>query len=169
MWLPKSKIPQIAREMVSAIVKAGDIECTSQAEVAADLESLLNQYLRDASEEMEKAKDMIQNRQLPQSHLGKMKKLVADERGFKFGEDAIDYLLDQLLEMLMHSGNVEEVYAEDVYMRRKMRVPLRQAEQTDNSLDTEVRGRMKHMKEGSSTWEIEYHRVLDDIRSRKGL
>ena len=169
MWLPKAKIPQIAREMVNAIVKAGDIECTSQTEVAADLESILNQYLRDESEVMEKAKDLIQARQLPQSHLGKMKKKVADERGFKFGEDAIDYLLDQLLEMLMHSGNVEEVYAEDVDMRRKMRVPLRAAEQTDNALDTEVRGRMKHMKEGSSTWEIEYHRVLDDIRSRKGL
>jgi hypothetical protein len=32
-----------------------------------------------------------------------------------------------------------------------------------------VRGRLKHVKEGTSMWEIEYRRMMDDIKRRKGL
>jgi hypothetical protein len=37
------------------------------------------------------------------------------------------------------------------------------------SIDAEVRARIKHVKEGTSVWEVEYRRVLEEIKRRKGL
>jgi len=36
-------------------------------------------------------------------------------------------------------------------------------------LDREVRARLKNMRPGSDRWDIEYRRVLDDVRRKRGL
>jgi hypothetical protein len=112
---------------------------------------------------------MMAARGLPQTEYGRTKRLIADQRRFKLGDDAVDYLLDQLLEMLMHSGNVDEIYAEDVDLRRKMRRPLREQLNAVDELQAEVRSRLKHVQEGTSLWEVEYQRMAEDIRRRKGV
>ena len=169
MRLHSAKVPQLAAEMVNALVSAGDIETESPKEVQLDVESVLNQYIRDEHEIGERAKDLMSARGLPQAELGRMRKLIADERKIKLGEDAVDYLLDQLVEMLMHSTNVDEIYAEDVELRRKLRGPLRAQLAVEEELQAEVRGRLKHVQEGTSLWEVEYRRMMDEIKRRKGL
>ena len=54
------------------------------------------QYVSDDQEIADRAKDLVAARGLPQSELGRMKKLVAEQKHVKVGEEAIDYLLDQL-------------------------------------------------------------------------
>ena len=169
MRLHPSKVSQISGEMVSALTADGDIECESPKEVQLDIEAVLNQYVRDEQEVSERAKDLLGARGLPQTEYARMKRLVADERKIKLGDDAVDYLLDQLLEMLMHSANVDEVFAEDVELRRKMREPLRKQIAEDEQLQAEVRGRLKHVQEGTTLWEVEYQRMMDDIKRRKGI
>jgi hypothetical protein len=169
MRLHSAKVHQLAAEMVNALVSAGDIETEAPKEVQLDVESVLNQYIRDEQEISERARDLMAARGLQQTELGRMKKLVADERKVKIGDDAVDYLLDQLVEMLMHSTNVEEIFAEDVELRRKLRGPLRAQIAAEDDLQTEVRGRLKHVKEGTSLWEVEYRRVMEDIKRRKGI
>jgi hypothetical protein len=169
MRLQPSKVSQIAGEMVRALTAERDIECDSPKEVQLDIEAVLNQYVRDEQEVSERAKDLLAARGLPQTEYAKMKKLVADERKIKLGDDAIDYLLDQLVEMLMHSNNVDEVFAEDVDLRRKMRDPLRKQVAEEEQLQAEVRGRLKHVQEGTTLWEVEYQRMMDDLKRRKGL
>jgi len=71
--------------------------------------------------------------------------------------------------MLLSSSNVEEVYVEDHELRRKLRIPLRKHEGAAAKLDLEVRGQMKHVEEGSALWEVEYQRMMEDIRRRKGM
>jgi hypothetical protein len=71
--------------------------------------------------------------------------------------------------MLMHSANVEEIFAEDYELRRKLRDPLRKQAAVDQEIDAEVRSKIKHVKEGTSVWEVEYRRMMDDIKRRKGL
>jgi hypothetical protein len=159
----------MAAEMVDAIVKAKDIETDAPAEVKADIEAVLNQYIRDEASVTEKAKDLVAQRSLPQTEFSRIKKLVADERKIKLGDDGVDYLLDQLVEMLMHSANVEEVFAEDYELRRKMREPLRKQLAEEQSLVDEVRGQLKHVQEGTGLWEVEYRRMMEDVRRRKGL
>jgi hypothetical protein len=169
MRLHSAKIPSIAAEMVAALTRSGDVETEAPKEVQLDIVSVLNQYVRDEQEVSDRAKDVMASRGLSQSEFARLKKLVADERKLKLGEEAIDYLLDQLVEMLMHSNNVEEVFVEDYELRRKMREPLRRQLVEEEELQAEVRGQLKHVKEGTSMWEIEYRRMMDDIRRRKGL
>ena len=169
MWLHRAKIPQVAAEMVRTLTEGGDIETESPREVQADLEAVLTQYVADDQDINERARDLVATRGLPQSELGRMKKLVADQKHVKVGEEAIDYLLDQLIEILMHSNNVEEVFAQDHVLRLRMREPLRKQFAAEESLEQEVRGRLKHVQEGTQVWEVEYRRMMEDIKRRKGI
>jgi len=169
MRLYSAKVPAIAGEIVQALTSEGAIETESPAEVQLDVESVLIQYIRDEQDITEKAKDLIASRNLPQTDLPKMRKLVADQRKVKLGDEAIDYLLAQMIEMLMHSANVEEIFAEDFELRRLMREPLRRQQAEEEKLQAEVRGQLKHVQEGTSVWEVEYRRMMEDIKRRKGL
>ena len=169
MRLHGPRVPQIAQEMMTALVKGKDIETESPKEVQADIEAVLNQYVRDEQAVQEKAKDMMAARGLSQNEYARVRKLVADEKHIKLGDDAIDYLLDQLVEMLMHSANVDEGFSEDYELRRKMRDPLRKQLAEEQALEQEIRGHLKHVQEGTGLWEVEYRRMMEDIKRRKGL
>lgn len=169
MWLHRAKIPQIAGDMVRALTQGGDIECDAPNEVQLDIESVLSQYVADEQDVTSRARDLVASRGLPASEIGRMRKLVADQKHIRIGEEAIDYLLDQLIEILMHSTNVEEVYAEDHVLRLRMREPLRKQYAAEEQLEQEVRGRLKHVQEGTQMWEVEYRRMMEDIKRRKGI
>jgi hypothetical protein len=169
MRLFSGKITPLSEEIVKALAENRDIECESRKEVARDLESVFSQYVEAERAVLEKAKDLLESRGLPPSEMGRLRKLCAEQRGIKIGDDMLDYLLDQCIEMLMHSGNVDEVYVEDHDLRRRMRPVMRKYLEVDEALDTEVRNQLKHMKEGSRTWEVEYRRIMSDIQRRKGL
>jgi hypothetical protein len=169
MRLFSGKIAPLAEDLVNALVENRDIECESKKEVARDLESVFGSYLQSDREATERAKEVLQARGLPQSEFGRIKRLAAEQKGIKVGDEILDYLLDQLIEMLMHSGNVEEVFGEDHDLRRRMRPILRKYLDIDEALDAEVRSKLRHVQEGSRTWEVEYRRIMDDIQRRKGL
>jgi hypothetical protein len=169
MRLYSAKVPQVAAEMVAGLVAEKAIESEQLDEVALDIQSVLSQYIRDEQEVSDRAKDLALARNLPPAEVGRMKRLVAAERGIKVGDDAIDDLLDQLVEILMHSHNVDEIFAVDVDLRRIMRIPLRKQVTEEESLVAEVRGRLKHVQEGTRLWEVEYRRMMEDIKRRKGI
>ncbi|HEY8945026.1 MAG TPA: DUF507 family protein [Polyangiaceae bacterium] len=169
MRLYSAKIPKLAQEMVSALLESSDIEVTSAKEVQLDVEAVLSQFSKDEQEVSDRARDVLAQRGLPPTELGRIKKLLADERKIKLGDDAIDYILDQLVEMLMHSNNVEEIFSEDHVLRRKMRDPLRRLAAEDEELQNEVRAQLRHVQEGTSMWEVEYRRMMEDIKRRKGI
>ena len=75
----------------------------------------------------------------------------------------------EILEILMHSANVDEIFSEDVVLRRKMAPVLKSHMAVDEEVEREVRGKLKHVEEGTRTWEVEYARVMEEIRRRKGL
>jgi uncharacterized protein len=169
MRLYSARIPKLAQEMVATLTDGGDIEVSAAKEVQLDVEAVLQQYAKDEQEVNDRAKDMMAQRSLPQAELGRIRKLLADERKIKIGDEAIDYVLDQLIEMLMHSTNVEEIFSEDHVLRRKLREPLRRLDAEDEKLEAEVRAHLGHVQEGTRTWEIEYRRMMEDIKRRKGL
>lgn len=169
MRIHAAKTAALAGEMLKPLLDAGHIEAESPREVQADIEAVISQYVRDEQAVTDRARDLLAARNLPSGELGRIKKLVADERKLKIGDEAIDYLLDQLVEMLMHSANVDEVFAPDHVLRLAMREPLRRASAQDAELDAEVRGQLKHVQEGTSLWEVEYRRMMEDAKRRKGL
>ncbi len=169
MRLYSGKVRELGEELAKALVDGGEIETESRSEVGKDLESVLAAYIQADREATDRAKEILQSRGMPQSEFNRIKKLAAEQRGIKIGDDMMDYLLDQLIEMLMHSGNVEEVFAEDHELRRRMRPVLRKYLELEEVVEAEVRSKLKHVQEGSRTWEIEYQRVMGDIQRRKGL
>jgi hypothetical protein len=169
MRLYSGKVHALADECVRALVQAKDIEVESSHEVVRDLESVLNGYVAAEREVNDRAKQLLEARSMPVSELGRLRRLTAEQRGIKIGEEMLDYLLDQCIEMLMHSANVEEVYAEDHVLRRSMRPVFRKYLELDEAVEAEVRGKLKHVKEGSRDWDVEYRRMMEDIQRRKGL
>ena len=169
MRLYSGKVPAIATETVRALLAAKDIESESPKEVEADVAAVLNQYLSIERDVNERAKDVLERTGKPQSEYSRVRQLVAEEKGIKVGDDTLDYLLDQVVEMLMHSAHVDEVYVEDVELRRKMAPVFKKHMDVDSSLDADVRAQLRHVREGTREWEIEYQRVLELTKRKKGL
>jgi uncharacterized protein len=169
MRLYSGKVSAISTEVVRALLASKDVEAETPKEVEADIAAVLNQYLADEREVNDRAKDVLERTGKPQTEFQRVRALVADEKGIKVGDETLDYLLDQVVEMLMHSGNVDEVYVEDVELRRRMAPVFKKHMAVDSSLDADVRAQLKHVREGTREWEIEYTRVLEQVKRRKGL
>ncbi len=168
MLLARNQLPTVSRQIVKALVDGGDIEVDNQREVERDIESVLSNYVSQTEQVLSRARDLVQQRGLPQGEFARIKKLAAEQAGIKIGDDALDYVLAQVLEMLMHSGSVEEVFSEDHVLKRKIRQFLRTGDR-DASIEAEVRSKLKHVQEGSRMWEIEYARMKEEIKRRRGV
>jgi hypothetical protein len=169
MRLHRHQLPGLARKVVKALTDGNDIEVVDPREVERDIESVLGNYLDQVDQALSRARDLTQQRGLPQGEFGRIKTLAAEQAGIKIGEDALDFVLDQLASMLMHSPNVEEVFAPDHQLRARMRPFVLAETELDQQVEDEVRGKLKHVKEGTRNWEIEYERIKEDIRRRRGL
>lgn len=169
MRLYSGKIPLIAEEIVRSLVKDADIETDAEAEVRLDIESVLKEYVRQDRAVLEEAKNRMEIRGLPYAQLGKLKTLVARERQLPINEEMLPYILEQLLTMLFHSQNVEEIFAEDHVLRKKMTTIVKSHLEVEGELDKEVRSKIKNLQEGTATFEIEYARVMDEIKRKKRL
>src|SRR5688572_24871978 len=103
MRLFSGKIAPLSEELVKVLTENQDIECESKKEVGLDLESVFSSYLQAERDVTEKAKDLLQSRNLAHGEFSRIRKLTAEQRGIKVGDEMMDYLLDQLIEMLLHS------------------------------------------------------------------
>jgi uncharacterized protein len=169
MKLYSGKIDSLATEIISRLVTDGDIEVSDRTEAELDVASVLKEYLRVDRELTERAKDIMEIRGLPYSHFGRIKRGLADEKEFGLGEEGVTWILNQLLETFMQSKHIEEIFAEDTSMRRKLKDIVKKHMMVDEELDKEVRQRIRNLEEGTQTWEIEYNRVLEQMKQKFGL
>jgi hypothetical protein len=169
MRLYGAKIPGIAQEVVRALVSSKDIETEQPREVQADIESVLKSYLETERVVDEKTRDLLQKTNRGPSEFGRVRTQVAEHHGIKVGDETLDYLLDQVVAMLMHSGHVEEVFAEDVELRRRMAPVFKRHMAVDSDVDAEVRAQLRHVNEGTAQWDVEYARTLEAVKRRKGI
>jgi len=56
-----------------------------------------------------------------------------------------------------------------VILRRKIKDICKKHMQLDEAIDQEVRDRIKNLEEGSSAWEVEYAKVLEQIKHKHGV
>ena len=169
MKLYTSKITPIAQELIRTLQEAGDIEVNDVPEAVLDVEAILKEYVRLDREYTDQAKDLLEQRKLSYGQFGKLKRSLADEKGFALGEESTSYLANQILESFMQSRFVDEVYADDVVLRKKTKEILRKNMMVDEELDAEVRQRIKNLEEGTSAWDVEYKRAMDQIKRKHGL
>src|SRR3990172_5992938 len=141
MRLYVAKVPIIAQDLVRSLIEAGDIEVQNSAEGELDVAAVLKEYVRVDRELTDKAKDLMEQRKLGYDQFGKLKRALAEEKDFGLGDEAITWICTQLLETFMHSANVDEVYADDATLRRRMKDVLKKHMAVDDVLDAEVRQR----------------------------
>ncbi len=169
MRLYKAKVPTIAREIINKLVTDEDIEVTDRAEAELDIESVLNEYRRVDREITEETKDMLERRGLSHSHFGRARRIVAEQKNMSSGPDGLIWICNQILETFMHSAHVDEIFSDDVTMKRKMDAVLRKHMLVDEGMDAQVRARIKNMEEGTATWDIEYKKAMEQIKRKRGL
>jgi uncharacterized protein len=169
MRLYPAKVDSIAAEIITTLTQAGDIEVSDHNEAQLDVAAVLKEYIRVDKELTERAKDILEIRGLPYSHLGRTKRTLADQKQFGLGEEGLSWIANQMLEAFMASKHVEEVFAEDVNLRRKIKEICKKHMQVDEAIDQEVRDRIKNLEEGSSAWDVEYGKVLEQIKQKHGL
>src|SRR4051812_18134040 len=169
MRLYSGKIPTIAGEIVKTLVDAGDIAVVDRAEAEMDAQAVLKEYLRLDREITDKAKDVLQKRGLPYEQFGKVKRTLAHEKGMGLGEEGLEWMTNQMIESFMQSPHIEEIFAEDTVLRKRMADVLKKHMLVDEELDEEVRRKIKNLEEGTATWEVEYTKVLDQMKRNRGL
>jgi uncharacterized protein len=169
MRLYRGKIETIAEELIRVLSKGGDIELENEQEARLDVESVLKEFLRLDREVVEEAKNRMESRGLGYSHLGQVRNQIAKERGFPSNEEVLPYLIDQILHILFHSNNVGEIFAADNELRKKTTQVLRKHMDMDTELDREVRSKIRNLQEGTTTFDVEYAKVMKQIKERKGL
>ena len=171
MRLYRGQLPTIVDEMAKALIDANhiEVETDSRAEFLLDLEAVLKEYMRLQRDINERAKDMVSSRNLDYSQLTKVRQELSEKKGMGQGDKSMDWLLTQLTEVLLHSKNVEEVFAEDHTLRKTIRDVLRRYADVDKELDRQVRTRIKNLQEGTANWEVEYQRELEGLKTRQRL
>ena len=171
MRLYAGKVTPISNDMVQALTGSGAVEPEPDmgGEVLLDIESVLKEYIRTEREIVNQARETISQGGLEFRQLHKIKNKIAEERGFGIGDKAMEYLIRQIIECLFHSRHVAEIYVEDNELRRQLRTVLRQPLKVDDELDQEVRKRIQNLQEGTSSWEVEYNKVMSNLKRIKGL
>jgi hypothetical protein len=69
----------------------------------------------------------------------------------------------------MQSPHVEEVFADDATLRKRMTDILKKHMLIDDEIDAEVLRRIKNLEEGTATWEVEYQKALGQIKKNRRL
>ncbi len=169
MKLFAGKIGLIAGEITETLIDNKTIETDSPDEVGLDIEAVLKEYIRTDRELTETAKDLCEKRGLQYSSYMKIKRQLAQQRGFAIGNEATDYIMDQLIGVFMHSQFVEEIYAEDHEIKRQMRTVLKRHTEIEEDIDRETRAKIKNLQEGTADWDIEYAKAMAQVKRRRGL
>lgn len=169
MRLYRGKIETIAEDVIRTLKEQQSIELESELEARQDIEAVLKEYLRLEREITDDAKNRMEIRGLGYSQLGKVKSQVSKERGAPAQDEVLPYLLDQIMHLLFHSANIAEIFAEDVELRKTLTPILRKHMEVDSDLDREVRSKIKNLTEGTTDFDVEYARVMEQIKQKRGL
>ena len=169
MRLFRGKVELIAEDVIATLKASGDIEIENEQEARLDIEAVLKEYLRLDREVVEEAKNRMEVRGLGYSQLGRVRSQVAKERGTPGQDEILPYLLDQILNLLFHSNHISEIFADDAELRKKVTPILKKHMDVENDLDREVRSKIKNLEEGTSTFEVEYTRVMEQIKQKRRL
>lgn len=171
MRLYPKLVPLIAREIIDRLAKDKDIEVEPirMADAELDMAAIMREYLANEERVNQATREALERRGYDQAKFSQVKREMADVRGFKLGDEGIEFLINQMLEFLLISRNVEEVFADDHQMRPKILQVMKKHLDIDEEIDREARGRLKHLQEGTGAYEIEYQKTLEQIRRARGL
>jgi uncharacterized protein len=171
MRLYPKVIPIISREIIQKLTQEADIEVEPMRvnDAEMDLSAIMREYLTLEERVNQATREALERRGYDASKFNQVKREMADVRGFKMGDEGIEYAINQMIEFLLISRNVEEVFKEDNIIRQKIFQIMKKHLDVDDEIDKEARARLKHLQEGTSAFDIEYNKTIEQIRRARGL
>jgi len=171
MRLYRSQIPRIAEDIIANLALDGDIVVDSddRPDAEQDVRAIMDEYLRQESRVVQETREHMEELKITYDQFGKVKSRFADRRSHPTGDDGIRWIVGQVLENFMMSRYIAEVFGDDRTMRKAIMEIFRKHLIDEADLDREVRARMKNMRSGTDKWEIEYRRIMDEVRGKRGL
>jgi hypothetical protein len=171
MVLYRKIIPKIARDIVRALntEKAIEVEDMHVSEAELDLAAVMVAYVDTEEEIISEASDTLSRLGMPKDRFNQIKQRLAEKKNIKIGEESIDFLLNQLLEALFASKNIVEIYADDNELRRITRECMNKSLKLSEEVESEARSRLKNVREGTPEWDIEFPRMVAQVKRQRGL
>ena len=126
MRLSPKVVPSISREAIQLLMQDRDIEVVPvrATDAEMDLSAIMREYLTNEERVNQATREALERRGYDYSKFNQVKREMADARGFKTGDEGIEYVIDQMIKFLLISWNVEEVFAGDDVLRGKLRAVM---------------------------------------------
>jgi hypothetical protein len=171
MRLYRSQVPRLAEDIIATLSLEGDIVVSVEdnEDAQKDIAAIMDEYLRQESRIVQRTREVMERGQITYDQFGRVKGSIADDARHATGDDGIRWIADQIIESFMISRFVDEVFGNDRDMKRAVMRLFRKHLIEEADLDREVRGRIKNIRPGSPQWDIEYRRVLNEVRRKRGL
>jgi hypothetical protein len=171
MKLYRSKVPAIATECIHRLIQDGDIDVSADrlSDAEQDLVAIMEDYLRRDMAMRDRIKDHMASRSLSYDQFGKTRNALAEESGHPLGEDLDKFFARQFTENLMISPNIDEVFADDKVIYKKLLGVLKGHDVDEEAIREEAKGKVKNAKEGTVEYEIALELAIRDVKKRKGL
>lgn len=171
MALIRKIIPKIARDLIKGLTaqKAIEVEDSRTSEAELDVAAVMVAYLDAEEDVIREASDALARLGMGKDRFSQLKARFAERRGIKLGDEGLEYLLEQIREALFVSKNIEEIYASDEEIRALIKASMDKFLKVSDEIEQEARSRLKNVKEGTPEWDIEYPRMIAQIKRQKGL
>ena len=122
MRLYPKVIPAISSDVIRTLIQDEDVEIEAEriADAELDVAAIMKEYLAADERVNAATRETLERRGLDQSRFDHVKHELAAVRGFRMGEEGVEYIIRQMIECLLVSRNVQEVYADDPALREKI-------------------------------------------------
>lgn len=170
MRIYSSQYKMVASEILRTLGNGELLELVDEmrGEAELDIIGVLREYNRMSRQIREQARE--QSYSGDYREISRARRRLARERGVELGEEGVGYVVEQIIETLLASPNFEEIYATDLELRAAI-LPIIKSHSRgqEEELDTMVRARIQNLEEGSTSWDIEYERVMSTLREKRGM
>ena len=171
MKLYRARIPQIAHAVIERLCNDGLIEVAleSRAEAELDVVAILEEYLRRDMALREEVREHMAAHAVPYDEYGRTRGKIADAMGHPTGDDVERYVSRQIAENFMISRWIDEVFAEDRDLYKKIVSIIVEFDVDERALRTEAQEKVRNIPEGTVDYEIALSKALREVKKRHGL
>ena len=171
MKLYKARIPAIAHDVIETLCNESAIEVAveNRAEAEKDLVAILEEYMRRDTDLRESVREHMSTFSVPYNEFGKVRSQIADRNGHPTGDEVQRYIARQCIENFMISRFVDEVFAEDRELIKRVREIIEKYDVDEHALRTEASEQIRNVTEGTVDYEIALSKAMRDVKKRHGL
>jgi hypothetical protein len=149
--------------------RAGPVPTSMVEELRRDISGVLQNYLNTDQRLHNQAREQVERAGEDHSEIYNRKRALAKREDFGLGDDAPTFIITQLIEALLHSSNVEEIYASDAELRAVLLPELREAMSNQRNVSHEMAQRVRVINQIGNQWEDLYTLVKGRLSEKYQL